>query len=140
MANVDDFSADNPLYAFGGTWVQEGQPIAIEGLIMNHRLVPQRMARNDSGLREEGRLENALLIQKEYEVVPRFESPVQYFEKYPSALVRGTITNLRLPDGTDVTRYTNGLFLERIKAFQADLLYGDLDDVNDEMKDLRRTG
>lgn len=140
VANVDDFSADNPLYAFGGTWVQEGQPIAIEGLIMNHRLVPQRMARNDSGLREEGRLENALLIQKEYEVVPRFESPVQYFEKYPSALVRGTITNLRLPDGTDVTRYTNGLFLERIKAFQADLLYGDLDDVNDEMKDFAENG
>lgn len=125
VANVDDFSADNPLYAFGGTWVQEGQPIAIEGLMMKGRLIPQRMARGVSGLREENRLENTLLANKEYEVVPRFESPVQYHEKYPSALVQGTITKLALPEGAGVSRYTNRLFLERVKAFQADLLYGD---------------
>lgn len=95
VANVDDFSADNPLYAFGGTWVQEGQPIAIEGLMMKGRLIPQRMARGVSGLREENRLENTLLANKEYEVVPRFESPVQYHEKYPSALVQGRSRNLR---------------------------------------------
>ncbi|RRJ65894.1 sensor histidine kinase [Paenibacillus oralis] len=125
VANVEDFSADNPLYAFGGTWVQEGQSIAIEGLMMKGRLIPLRAARGISNLREENRLENTLLINKEYEVVPRFESPVQYHEKYPSALVQGTITKLTLPEGGGVSRYTNRLFLERVKAFQANLMYGD---------------
>ncbi|GJM69372.1 hypothetical protein HMSSN036_15880 [Paenibacillus macerans] len=141
MANVDDFSADNPLYAFGGTWVQEGHPIAIEGLMMKGRLIPQRMARGVSGLREENRLENTLLANKEYEVVPRFESPVQYHEKYPSALVQGTITKLVLPEGAGVSRYTNRLFLERVKAFQADLLYGDFAvDGNGEVMDFAENG
>lgn len=136
VANVDDFSADNPLYAFGGTWAREGQPIAIEGLMMKGHLIPQRMGRGVSHLREEGRLENSSLIRKEYEVVPRFGSPEQYHDKYPSALVRGIITSLRLPEGAGVTRYTNGLFLERIKAFQADLLYGDYDgSANGEVMD-----
>ncbi|WP_178019325.1 cell wall metabolism sensor histidine kinase WalK [uncultured Paenibacillus sp.] len=135
MADMDDFSADNPLNVFGGTWVLEGGPIAIEGLLMNDRFMPQRASNDVSGLREEDRLENAPLVHKEYEVVPRYPNPELYREKYPSVLVRGMITNLRLPEGDGVTRYANRLFLERIKAFQADLLYGDYDDENGEALD-----
>lgn len=126
MADVDDFSADNPLNVYGGTWVKEGGPIAIEGLLMNDRFMPQRANSNIAGLREEDRLENTPLIQKEYKVVPRFQEPELYREEYPSVLVQGTITSLQLPEGDDVTRYANRLFLDRIKTFQADLLFGDI--------------
>ncbi|MGP0584939.1 HAMP domain-containing sensor histidine kinase [Paenibacillus timonensis] len=126
MADVNDFSADNPLNVYGGTWVKEGGPIAIEGLLMNDRFMPQRANSNIAGLREEDRLENTPLVQKEYKVVPRFQEPELYREEYPSVLVQGTITSLQLPEGDDVTRYANRLFLDRIKTFQADLLFGDV--------------
>src|SRR5690606_28164217 len=35
------------------------------------------------------------------------------------------VEHVRLPEGAEESRYTNRLFLERVKAFQADLLYGD---------------
>lgn len=122
--NVEDFSIDNP---FLTPWITEGERIAIEGLIMNNQPVIQRMGRNISNLREEDRLENRQMVNKEYEVVNRFANPSQYHEKYPSFLVNGAITKVRTPKGAGGSRYTNHLFLERIKAFQADLLYGDYD-------------
>ncbi|MFM1654199.1 sensor histidine kinase [Brevibacillus sp. B_LB10_24] len=124
VMNVEDFSQDNP---FLETWVNTGGRIAIEGLLMQNQLVAQRMGRSGSQLREEGRLENHQMVNKEYEVVPRFENPVKYHEKYPSVLVTGTIAKVQTPEGAGVARYTNHLFLDRVKAFQADLLYGDYD-------------
>ncbi|KEQ27720.1 sensor histidine kinase [Paenibacillus tyrfis] len=124
VMNVEDFSKGNP---FLEPFIKEGQRIAMEGIMVKNRLFPQRMGSNASNLREENRLENQQLVKKEYEVVPRFENPVQYHEKYPSHLVTGTITKVRTPEGAGVSRYTNHLFLERVKAFQADLLYGDYD-------------
>ncbi|MDP4097691.1 HAMP domain-containing histidine kinase [Paenibacillus sp. P96] len=120
--NVKDFYSDNP---FTAPWVKEGEHIAIEGLIMNDELVIQRMARSVSNLREENQLENRQMVSKEYEVVTRYASPMQYREKYPSILVKGTITKLRVPEGAAISRYTNQMLLERVQAFQADLLYGD---------------
>ncbi|REE57567.1 HAMP domain-containing protein [Paenibacillus taihuensis] len=99
--------------------------IAIEGVLINNQLFPQRIGSSAANLREENRLENEPLVRKEYEVVPRFNSPTEYHERYPSILVQGTVTQARVPNGTNESRYTNHLFLERIKAFQADLLYGD---------------
>lgn len=122
VMNVEDFSQNNP---FLTTWISEGEPIAIEGLIMHNQPVVQRMGRRPSNLREENQLENNQLVNKEYEVVPRFENPTLYHEKYPTFLVKGTITKVQTPDGGGVSRYTKHLFLDRIKAFQADLLYGD---------------
>ncbi|MMZ56539.1 Signal transduction histidine-protein kinase BaeS [compost metagenome] len=124
VMNVEDFSNDNPFLA---TWIKEGKRLAIEGLIMKNQLVAQRIGRDVSNLREEDRLENHQMANKEYEVVPRFENPIKYHEKYPSFLVYGTITKIQTPQGTEVSRYMNHLFLDRVKAFQADLLYGDYD-------------
>ncbi|TKI55475.1 HAMP domain-containing protein [Brevibacillus antibioticus] len=122
VMDVEDVSADNP---FLDTFVKAGQQIAMEGIMIDKQLFPQRIGRSVSNLREENRLENQQLVKKEYEVVPRFKSPTEYHERYPSVLVHGTITQVRTPQGADVSRYTNRLFLERVKAFQAELLYGD---------------
>jgi signal transduction histidine kinase len=122
VMNVEDFRQDNP---FLTTWIKEGERIAIEGLLMQNQLVAQRMGRSVANLREEGHLENRQMVNKEYEVVLRFENPAKYHEKYPSVLVTGTITKVQTPEGAGVARYTNHLFLDRVKAFQADLLYGD---------------
>ncbi|MGO4792343.1 sensor histidine kinase [Paenibacillus sp. 2KB_20] len=121
--NVEDFSSNNP---FLTPWIKEGEPIAIEGLIMNNQPVIQRMAMHAYNLREENQLENRQMVNKEGEVLNR-TNVIQYREKYPGFLVKGTIAKVRIPKGAEVSRYTNHLFLDRIKAFQADLLYGDYD-------------
>lgn len=119
--NVEDFSSNNP---FLTPWIKEGEEIAMEGLIMNGQPVIQRMAMHAYNLREENQLENRQMVNKEGEVVNR-TNVTQYREKYPTFLVKGTITKVRIPEGAGVSRYTNHLLLERIKAFQAELLYGD---------------
>lgn len=119
--NVEDFSSNNP---FLTPWIKEGEEIAMEGLIMNGQPVIQRMAMHAYNLREENQLENRQMVNKEGEVLNR-TNVIQYREKYPTFLVKGTITKVRIPEGAGVSRYTNHLLLERIKAFQADLLYGD---------------
>ncbi|MFP3388320.1 sensor histidine kinase [Brevibacillus sp. SIMBA_040] len=124
VMQVEDFSRGA---SFLDPWIKEGGGIAIEGLIMNNHLVPQRMGRSHRNLREEDQLANQQMVNKEYEVVPRFKNPTAYHEKYPSVLVSGTIEKVRIPDGSGISRYTNHLFLDRIKVFQADLLYGDYD-------------
>lgn len=123
VMNVEDLSAEYSL--FPETFVKAEQPIAMEGIMLHDQLFPQRIGRSVSNLREENRLENQQLVNKEYEVVPRFESPTEYHKRFPSALVQGTIMQVRIPQGEHAARYSNHLFLERIKAFQADLLYGD---------------
>ena len=126
--NVEQFSNDNP---FLTPWIEEGGGIAMEGLIMDGQPVIQRMGKRESNLRDETHLENRQMVNKEYEVVTRhekYENPNQYFEEYPPFLVKGTITKVRIPEGAGVSRYTNHLLMDRIKAFQADLLYGDLQD------------
>ncbi|MBP1996743.1 sensor histidine kinase [Paenibacillus eucommiae] len=133
VMNVEDLSADNPLRDF--IFVNPGERIAIEGVLIDNRLFPQRIGRNASNLREENRLENGQLVRKEYEVVPRFKSPTEYRERYPSGLVYGTVVQVRTPEGADQPRYTNHLFLERVKAFQADLLYGDFSGKTDIISD-----
>ncbi|GEC89208.1 sensor histidine kinase [Brevibacillus brevis] len=123
VMDVGDVTADNP---FLDTYVKVGQQIAMEGIMIDNQWFAQRIGRSVSNLREEDQLENQQLVKKEYEVVPRFKSGTEYHERYPSVLMSGTITQVRTPQGADVSRYTNRLFLERVKAFQADLLYGDV--------------
>jgi signal transduction histidine kinase len=133
VMNVEAFSGDNPLRVNG--FIQPGERVAIEGVLIDNRLYPQRIGRNASNLREENRLENEQLVRKEYEVVPRFRSPIEYHERYPNVLVYGTLMQVRTPKGADESRYTNHLFLERVKAFQADLLYGDISGSTDTVRD-----
>lgn len=127
--NVEDFSSDNP---FLTPWIEEGEEIAMEGLIMNGQPVIQRMGRGGSSLRDESRLENRQMVRKEGEVLNRYANAFQYREKYPTFMVKGTIMKVRIPGGAGVLRYTNHLFLDRIKAFQADLLYGDFQNSTNE--------
>ncbi|MGG3311179.1 ATP-binding protein [Paenibacillus lautus] len=123
--DVEEFSNDNPFLI---PWIEEGGEIAMEGLIMNNRPVIQRMGKRKFNLRDESHLENRQMVNKEYAIVNRYENPTQYRENYPTFLVKGTITKVRIPEGAGVSRYTNHLLLERIKVFQADLLYGDWQD------------
>lgn len=125
VISIEDFSSDNP---FLTPWIKEGEEIAMEGLIMNGQPVIQRMGRGNSNLRDESRLENSQMVRKEGEVLNRYANAFQYREKYPTFLVKGTIMKVRIPEGAGVSRYTNHLLLDRIKAFQADLLYGDWKD------------
>lgn len=133
VLNVEELRADNPLRP--DFIVNQGERIAIEGILIDNRLFPQRIGRNASNLREENRLENGQLVRKEYEVVPRFKSPTEYHERYPNVLVYGTVAQARTPEGADESRYTNHLLLERVKAFQADLLYGDFSGKTDTVFD-----
>lgn len=123
--DIEEFSNDNPFLI---PWIEEGGEIAMEGLIMNNRPVIQRMGKRKFNLRDESHLENRQMVNKEYAIVNRYENPTQYRENYPTFLVKGTITKVRIPEGAGVSRYTNHLLLERIKVFQADLLYGDWQD------------
>lgn len=124
--NVEEFYSDN---TFISPWIQEGERIVVEGLNMDKQLVIQRMGRSVAYLRQEDQLENRQMVSKEYEVVTRFPSPDQWHEKYPNVLAYGTITDVHIPEGAESSRYTNHLFLDRLKAFQAELLYGDYDHV-----------
>lgn len=133
VMNVEEFREDHPLRE--EVFVQPGEDIAIEGLVIDNQFVPQRMARKASNLRDENHLENTPFVQKEYEVVPRFANTMEYREHYPSILVYGTVTKLRTPQGAEESRYTNHLFLEQIKTFQANLLYGDKPERNHAVLD-----
>ncbi|MCM3140928.1 HAMP domain-containing sensor histidine kinase [Brevibacillus sp. MER 51] len=132
VMDVEDVNSDNP---FLDTYVKAGQQIAMEGIMFDNQWFAQRIGRSVSNLREEDQLENQQLVKKEYEVVPRFKSGTEYHERYPSVLFRGTITQVRTPQGADVSRYMNRLFLERVKAFQADLLYGDVEEQTSTITD-----
>lgn len=112
IMKVEDFSSGNPFLV---PWIGEGRQIALEGLIIDNQPVVQRIGRSISNLREDNRLQNLQMVKKEY-------------GNFPSLLEKGTITAIRIPDGVGVSRYTNHLFLDRIKAFQANLLYGNDDD------------
>lgn len=133
VMRVEDLNAGNPFLS--DPFFNPGRRIAIEGVLIDNRLFPLRIGRNVSNLREENRLENGQLVNKEYEVVPRFASPTEYHNRYPSVLAYGTVTQLRLPAGAAEARYTNHLLLERVKAFQADLLYGDNNGQADTIQD-----
>ncbi|XID94918.1 ATP-binding protein [Paenibacillaceae bacterium WGS1546] len=133
VMNVEELRDDNPLRP--DFIVRPGERLAIEGILINNRLFPQRIGRSASNLREENRLENGQLVRKEYEVVLRFGNTIEYRERYPSVLVYGTVEQVRTPEGADESRYTNHLFLERVKAFQADLLYGDIGENADTVID-----
>ncbi len=138
VMDVEEASHDNPL--FPDILTGEGRRIALEGVMIQDQLYPQRIGRNVSNLREENRLENEQLVNKVYEVVPRFESPTEYHERYPNVLVHGTITEIRIPQGESATRYTNRLLLDRVTAFQADLLYEDYTDQSSTVIDYEENG
>jgi hypothetical protein len=78
---------------------------------MDKQLVIQRMGKSVANLRQEDQLENRQMVSKEYEVVPRFPSPVQYHEKYPNVLAYGTVTGLHIPEGAESTGWGHLLFL-----------------------------
>src|SRR5690606_15970308 len=137
VMNIEKAIVDN---TSPGMWMEEEMQIAIEGILIDDHLYPQRIGRNPSNLREENRLENEPLVNKEYEVVARFEHPMDYREQYPSVLVTGTIIHLEIPQSKQISRYSNHLFLNQVKAFQADLLYGDAIDSPSTLIDYAENG
>ncbi len=55
---------------------------------MKNQLVVQRMGRSVLQSEEENRLENHQMVNKEYEVVPRFENPTEYLKSITLSLKR----------------------------------------------------
>lgn len=153
-ATADSFSADAmiiPLYtvldaeravpnsALFPDYLYEGGRLALEGIVFENELYPQRIGRNVANLREENRMENERLVGKEYEMLTRID-PRVYREQYPGALIYGTVSQIRFPQPEQAQRYENRLFLERIKAFQADLVYGDYIRETRQVMDYREDG
>ncbi|WP_010275519.1 sensor histidine kinase [Paenibacillus senegalensis] len=121
-------------------FLHEGQRLALEGIVIEGKLYPQRISRNSSNLRDESRLENERLVNKEYEVLSGLGNALEYRERYPNVLTYGTVTQIRLPQGEQASRYMNRLFLDRVKAFQADLLYGDYAEESGTITDYKENG
>ncbi|OXM16352.1 sensor histidine kinase [Paenibacillus herberti] len=122
MMDVEELRSDNPFLL--DFFVKPEERIAIEGLLMNDQFVPQRIGSHISKMWAENRLENTTFTNKEYEVSSRL-GVTEYRKHYTSILVEGTVTKLQTPEGAAESRYTNHLFLEQIKTFQANLLYGE---------------
>ncbi|WNS43087.1 HAMP domain-containing sensor histidine kinase [Paenibacillus sp. MMS20-IR301] len=133
MMDVEELREDNPLVE--EFFVQPEKRIALEGLLINNQFIPQRIAREASKLWDQSHLENTPFVLKEYEVVSRYTSATDYREHYPSILVYGTVTKLQTPIGAAESRYTNHLFLEQIKAFQAKLLYDEFPEQDNTVMD-----
>ncbi|MFS0726052.1 ATP-binding protein [Paenibacillus sp. 1P07SE] len=133
VLNVEELRDDYPLKPH--YIVTPGEPIAIEGLLINNRLYPQRIAKHRANLRDESQLENEALVRKELEVSQSSEDGDEFRNHYPSVLAFGTVTAVRTPEGAAESRYTNHLLLERIKAFQADLLFGDVSPTDEVILD-----
>lgn len=138
VVTIDEFERDTLL--LDRSFLSPGSSVVMEGLWIDGRFFPHRVARSISNLRDENRLENTQLVNKEYEVVDRFPSATEYRDRYPSVLVHGTVTKLHAPRGPNRSRYTNHLFWERVRAFQADLLYGDVEQVSDLVQDYEANG
>ncbi|MDT9717881.1 HAMP domain-containing sensor histidine kinase [Paenibacillus sp. ClWae2A] len=137
MMDVERAAVDNVLFP---DYLHEGKQLALEGIMVEGKIYPQRISRSASSLREENRLENRRLVTKEYEVSQKFTDPTEYFEHYPSVLAYGTVKKIHLPQGDHASRYTNRLFIDRINDFQADLLYGDDGEEEKRVTDYKENG
>jgi two-component system, OmpR family, sensor histidine kinase VanS len=136
-----DHVMDIPLYSFIGFediervrfYLEQGKLISIDGLIIDNTVVPAIITgENNFALENQWISEN--LYGKRTETEPTEAEPA---EQEPVVLVpspandsqiylMGEIKELHLPEGTLGSNiYANRVFMERIKLFQADLLFNE---------------
>ncbi|TQR46379.1 sensor histidine kinase [Paenibacillus popilliae] len=128
----DDFTAKTitiPLYSFvnfegvrqGNEFLRKGKDVVIQGLRKGTEVIPYRMSTDNFALT----WENNQMSNKEHELIPNVKKSEEWHnEKFPTLYLFGTITKTTLPAKNEATRfiYSNHLFLDRIRAFQAELL------------------
>ncbi|MDK8180149.1 HAMP domain-containing sensor histidine kinase [Paenibacillus sp. UMB4589-SE434] len=128
----DNFAAKTiiiPLYSFsdfegirqGNEFLRKGNDIVIQGLKKGTEVIPYIISTDNFAVT----WENNRLAKKEHELLPNEKGSEDLNNtKFPTLFLFGTITKTMLPAKNEATRfiYTNHLFLDRIKAFQADLL------------------
>ncbi|AYK08676.1 HAMP domain-containing protein [Brevibacillus laterosporus] len=117
-----------PLYGFinieeirqGNSFLHTGAMVTIEGIKKDKAVVPYRL-----GV-EWGKVtfENNQIAKKEHEIIPKFQDQEKSLKAFPSIYLFGTITKTHLPVKNETPRllYTNLVFMDRIKEFQANLL------------------
>ncbi|MGG4442585.1 HAMP domain-containing sensor histidine kinase [Brevibacillus fortis] len=129
--NVSPFSNQTliiPLYGFlnieelnEGSFLRTGAMVTIQGITKDKAaVVPYRL-----GI-EWGKVtfENNQIAKKEHELIPKFQDRETSLKAFPSIYLFGTITKTHLPVKNETPRllYTNLVFMDRIKEFQANLL------------------
>ncbi|TPG75534.1 HAMP domain-containing sensor histidine kinase [Brevibacillus laterosporus] len=117
-----------PLYGFlnieeihqGNSFLHTGAMVTIQGIKKDKAVVPYRL-----GV-EWGKVsfENNQIAKKEHEMIPKFQDQEKSLKAFPSIYLFGTITKTHLPVKNETPRllYTNLVFMDRIKEFQANLL------------------
>ncbi|RAP22856.1 hypothetical protein C2W64_03415 [Brevibacillus laterosporus] len=117
-----------PLYGFlnieeihqGNSFLHTGAMVTIQGIKKDTAVVPYRL-----GV-EWGKVsfENNQIAKKEHEMIPKFQDQKKSLKDFPSIYLFGTITKTLLPVKNETPRllYTNLVFMDRIKEFQANLL------------------
>ncbi|QDX92199.1 HAMP domain-containing protein [Brevibacillus laterosporus] len=117
-----------PLYGFlnieeihqGNSFLHTGAMVTIQGIKKDTAVVPYRL-----GV-EWGKVsfENNQIAKKEHEMIPKFQDQKKSLKDFPSIYLFGTITKTHLPVKNETPRllYTNLVFMDRIKEFQANLL------------------
>ena len=118
-----------PLYSFvniedirqGNEFLRAGNDVIIQALRKGSNIVPYRISILNTGVT----WENNQIAKKEHEILPSNNRAEEWNdERFPSLYLFGSIAKTTLPTKNEASRfiYTNHLFLDRIKAFQAELL------------------
>ncbi|MCY9517614.1 sensor histidine kinase [Paenibacillus apiarius] len=136
-----DFAAKTitiPLYSFdnfkgirqGNEFLRNGNDAVIQVLRKGTEVIPYRMSTDNFTLT----WENNQIANKEHELLPNGKRSEEDWnnEKFPTLYLSGTITKTTLPAKNETTRfiYTNNLFLDRIRAFQAELLLNNVEEAS----------
>lgn len=126
--NFADKTIKIPLYSFvnfegirhGNEFLRKGNDTVIQVLRKGTEVIPYRMSTDNFALT----WENNQIAKKEHELFPNGFEEDRNNEKFPSLYLYGTITKTTLPAKNEAIRfiYSNHLFLDRIRAFQAELL------------------
>ncbi|MFW5434662.1 sensor histidine kinase [Paenibacillus apiarius] len=124
-----------PLYSFvnfegirqGNEFLRNGKDAVIQVLRKGTEVIPYRMSTENFALT----WENNQIANKEHELWPNDKRSEEDWnnEEFPTLYLSGTITKTTLPAKNEATRfiYSNHLFLDRIRAFQAELLLNNVE-------------
>lgn len=120
-----------PLYLFedmekirqGNFFIRKGTMIMVQAIQKDSELIPYRISVAGNKVT----WENNQIALKEHEIVSKLESPELESEEFPSIYLNGVIKEVRLlaENETPELIYNNQLFLDQIKKFQANLIFGD---------------
>lgn len=115
LVGAEEISKKNP-------FLREGERVILNGITVDSAAVTYRVGLGNGNIA----WENQQMAKKEHEIIPSFDNPAEEHEEFPSYFLYGHITKVQLPDGNRASRfvYSNHLFIDRVKEFQANLLLG----------------